>query len=130
MVVFDVSRMGLIKAKNVALRRRVWFKWLSRIERAQVDLTIRIVEIVRSPLLRNVLGSILKKLSVVAESRISCLKNRIGVPFARKLSLVAMSWGYGPAENWPRDEGFIQFLAISYMHSPEVFSARVSEGKC
>jgi len=121
MVVFNVSRMELINAKRVALRRRVWFKWLSRIERAQVDLTIRIVETVRSPLLRNVLSSILKKLSVVAESQISCLKNRVGVPLARKLSLVATSWGYGHAENWPRDEGFIQFLTISYMHTPEMF---------
>lgn len=121
MVVFHVSRMGLINAKRAALRRGVWFKWLSRIERAQVDLTIRIVETVRSPLLKNVLRSILEKLSVAAESQISRLKNRIGVPLARKLSLVARSWGYGPAENWPRDEGFIQFLTISYMNTPEMF---------
>lgn len=121
MVVFDVSCIGLINAKRVALRRRVWFRWLSRLERAQVDLTIRIVETVRSPLLRNVLSSILRKLSVVEESQISRLKNRVGVPLARKLSLVATSWGYEPAENWPRDEGFIQFLTISYMHTPEMF---------
>jgi hypothetical protein len=121
MVVFDVSRMDLINAKRMALRRRVWFRWLSRIERAQVDLTIRIVETVRSPLLKNVLSSILKKLSVVAESQISCLKDRIGVPLALKLSLVATSWGYESAENWPRDDGFIQFLTISCMHTPEMF---------
>jgi lambda repressor-like predicted transcriptional regulator len=113
--------MDLINAKRVALHRGVWFKWLSRIERAQVDLTIRIVETVRSPLLKNVLKSILKKLSEVAESQISRLKNRIGVPLARKLSLIATSWGYRPAEDWPQDDGFIQFLTISHMHTPEMF---------
>lgn len=57
MIDFDVSRAGLIDTKRVALRRGVWFKWLSGIERAQVDLTIRIARTVRSVLLKNVLIS-------------------------------------------------------------------------
>lgn len=108
-------------AKRLALRRGVWFKWLSSLERAEVDLTIRVVAKVQSMLLRNVLTSILQKLSTVAESEISRLKRSFGVPLARKLSLVARSWGYKSAENWPKDEGFVQFLTVCYVNLPGMF---------
>ena len=48
------SREGLAKLKTIAVRRNLWFKALSTVERAIVDLTIRVVERVRSSVLKGV----------------------------------------------------------------------------
>jgi hypothetical protein len=120
-VVSPVSLKSLIAARRIALRRRIWFKTLSRIERAQVDLTIQVVRKVQSKVLKNILSNILQKISRIVESQGSCLEKNVGRLMARKLSLIATSWGYRSAENWPQDEGFVQFLTINHMHAPRAF---------
>jgi hypothetical protein len=120
-VIFPVSRKSLIVAKRIALRQRVWFKTLSRIERAQVDLTIRVVQKVQSTVLKNILRDILQKLKGAVESQISRLTKSIGRFIATKLSLIATSWGHSQAKNWPQDQGFVQFLTINYMNTPTIF---------
>ena len=121
MVVSPVSIRSLIVAKRIALRRRIWFKTLSTIERAQVDLTIQVVQKVQSTVLKNTLSDILQKISRIVEPQVSRLEKSVGRFIARKLSLIATSWGYRPAENWPQDEGFVQFLTINHMHAPKTF---------
>lgn len=121
MVVSPVSVESLIVAKRIALRRRTWFKTLSTIERAQVDLTIRVVQKVQSTVLKNILSGILQKISRVVEQQVSRLEKSVGRFMARKLSLIATSWGYRHAENWPQDEGFVQFLTINHMYTPIIF---------
>jgi len=56
------SREGLAKLKTIAVRRNLWFKALSTMERAIVDLTIRVVERVRSSVLKGVLKAIASKI--------------------------------------------------------------------
>ncbi len=56
-----LSRNEIIKVKTKALRRGVWYRVLTRVERACIDLVIKVVERVRSRLLTRVLSSILKK---------------------------------------------------------------------
>ena len=121
MFVSPISPKGLIVARRIALRRRIWFKTLSRIERAQVDLTIQVVLKVQSKVLKNILTNILLKISRIVESQGSCLEKNVGRSLAKNLSLIATSWGYRSAENWPQDEGFVQFLTINHMHAPIAF---------
>lgn len=116
MFVSPITPKSLVVARRIALRRRIWFKTLSRIERAQVDLTIQVVLKVQSKVLKNILTNILQKISRIVESQGSCLEKNVGRSMAKKLSLIATSWGYRSAENWPQDEGFVQFLTINHMH--------------
>jgi hypothetical protein len=113
----SLCRADLIRARTRAVRRGVWFKVLSRVERAEVDLSIRLVGRVRSFLLARVLDSILGKLFEAMESRVSRLKRAVGLPLARKLSTIAQSWGCKSADGWTRDSGFIQFLTVGYMNA-------------
>jgi hypothetical protein len=58
----DVSdKEELAKLKTIAVRRRLWYKVLSAAERAIVDLTLKLVERVRSSVLKEVLKSIASK---------------------------------------------------------------------
>lgn len=116
-----LSRDKLIKVRSKALRSGVWFRVLSRVEHVQIDLTIRLVEKVRSFLLAKVLRSILKKLFEAMESMVWRLMRNVGLPLARKLSVIAKSWGYKPAESWADDLGFIKFLAVRYMNTSRLY---------
>jgi len=110
-------RFRLLELKRRSLRRGIWFKALNRLERAQVDLTMKVVETVRSSLLARVLNSIIDKLSQALESRVSTLIKSIGIPSALKLSRIAKGWGYKSAEEWVGDSGFARFLAILHLNS-------------
>lgn len=116
MFVSPITPKSLVVARRIALRRRIWFKTLSRIERAQVDLTIQVVPKVQSKVLKNILSNILQKISRIVESQGSCLEKNVGRLMAKKLSLIATSWGHRSAANWPQDEGFVQFLTINHIH--------------
>jgi hypothetical protein len=63
-----LSAAKLAKAKQFALRRRVWFRALSRVERGVLDLTVKYVNDVKSALLAKVLTAMLEKLQLVAKS--------------------------------------------------------------
>jgi len=57
-----VTRGMLVSVRRVAMRRRVWFKVLSRMERAVVSLTIRCVDRIRSVELAMIVKAIVDKL--------------------------------------------------------------------
>ena len=82
------SRSELVRIKIRAIRSGVWFRVLSQIERAQLDLTIRDVERVRSRLLRRLLASIVRKILEALESRIRRLIREIGAALSRRLCAV------------------------------------------
>src|SRR2546428_3960354 len=57
-----LSKNSLLRLKTKALRNRVWFRVLSRIERGLLDLTMKWVDQVKSTKLTRILGEILTKL--------------------------------------------------------------------
>lgn len=116
-----LRRAYLIKARTRAVRCGVWFRALSKGERGQIDLTIRVTETVRNFFLVKVLNSILNKLFEAAESRVSRLTRQVGLPLARKLSEIARSWGCKSADSWLDDPGFMRFLAVNYMNVSGLF---------
>jgi len=107
----------LIALRTRSLRRGIWFRVLNRLERAQVDLTVRVVRTVRSPVLRNVLDLIVRKLSTALENKVVSRIKSVGFLLASKLSEIAQRWGNMLAEMWVRDVKFARFLAVMDLNS-------------
>lgn len=115
-------RMGeLARIRLRAIRRGVWFKVLSRLERGLVNLTLKVADRVHSKVLAKALRSIVKKLLEALESEVSLLMRKVGAPLAEKLSLLAQRWGNTLARNWVRDKSFVRFLAVMHMNDSMVF---------
>jgi len=113
-----LMRSEIIRIKARALRRGVWFRVLTRVERACIDLVIKVVERVRSCLLQKVLSSVLNKLEEAMESQVRRLMRKVGNNIAKEMSQIAQSWGNKSAVKWVEDSGFIQYLTITYMNAP------------
>lgn len=116
-----LSRDELVRMRAKAIRRGVWFRTLTRSERAQVDLTIRVVQKVRSFLLARVLASLIKKLLEAMESMVVRMMRVVGSPLAEKLSQIAQNWGNASATRWAEDLGFIQYLTVMHINAPVMF---------
>lgn len=111
----------LVGLRVRALRRRVWFRILNRMERGLIDSVIKVVDVVRSTLLTRVLRSIMKKLSDALESKVARMIREVGRPLAKKLGLIAQVWGNKSSRRWSGDEGFVQYLAVTAMNAPSPF---------
>jgi hypothetical protein len=119
----DVSnREGLAKLKTIAVRRGLWFKVLSAVERAVVDLTLKVVERVRSSVLKEALKSIASKVVEALKSR--SFKERamaIGRALAERLVRVAERLGNKRAREWAEDPRFVMYLGVSWLNTPSMF---------
>lgn len=116
----ECSRLGLAdlaRIRLLALRRRVFFRVLNRVERGLIYLAPKVTSNVRSPLLANALRSIVKKLLDAMESKITQRMREVGVPLAEKISRIAQEWGNRTACEWANDPGFIQYLTIAANHT-------------
>ena len=107
---YFLTRQYLIGMKTRALRRRIWFKALSRVERGLVDLTIAWVNRVKSISLAIVLTEILRKLALAVEGT-KFRTMELGRRLAMELSDLAVSWGSEQARPWRSDKSFHLFLA-------------------
>jgi hypothetical protein len=116
------SRLAALKTRSI--RRGVWFRVLNMLERAQVDLTVRVVKNVQSPHLMKVLESIVNKLSEALQSKVARVMRSIGFPSALKLSRIAQSWGHKSAGTWAQDSRFARFLAVMHLNSGNSVSRR------
>ena len=112
------AKRELAKIKAKAMRRGVWFKVLTRAERAQVELTMRIVKRIRSFFLAKVVISIVEKLLEAMESKVSRLMREVGQPLARNLSVAAQKWGNKSARHWSQDLDFVRYLTIMHLNKP------------
>ena len=119
----SLSRSELAKLRVKARRRRVWYRILSRVERGLVDLSIKVVENVRSLVLARSLNSIIEKLLEAMESKVTRLMRAVGHSHAQKLSEIAQSWGNKSTKLWPNDPNFIQYLAVTQMNLSPIFRA-------
>ena len=118
---FLVDRASLLDLKKRALRAGVWFRALSRLDRAFLDLTIKVADVVRSSFLAGRLLEVLDKLAGFLESKFSRALREVGFPLAKRLSLIARGWGYAAAESWDGDVLFARFLAVMHLNNPAAF---------
>ena len=112
-----LTREALAKLKLKALRKGRWFKDLKRQERKLLELTMRVVEKVRSFLLVKLVSRIVSKLCRAMESRVMRLMRTEGRSLAEKISKIGEAWGNKTARSWAKDQGFIQFLTVSNLSS-------------
>lgn len=110
-----ISRSGLISIKRKALRRRVWFLVLDRAERALIDLTIRVVDTVKSSRLARVLSNPIGKLRKAMKSVVERARE-MGHPLVERLAKIAHSWGNTESESWVKDETFAEYVGLSAMN--------------
>ena len=116
-----LSMSELAKLRVKARRRGIWFRMLSRVERGLVDLSIKVVEKVRSLVLARSLTSIVEKLLEAMESKVTRLMRTVGRQLAQKLSEIAQSWGNKSTKLWANDPSFIQHLAVTQMNLSPIF---------
>jgi hypothetical protein len=116
-----LSKTQLVKLRLKALRAGVWFRALPRIDRALVDLTIKVGRSVRSTTLAKNIMVVIRKIDGLLESSLLRAFREVGLPLAQKLSLVAQKWGNALAKSWACDISFVNFLAVLHINEPKAF---------
>ena len=117
-----LKKAQLLKLKLKAMRSGVWFRALPRIDRALVDLTLKVAGTVRSFILAKSILAVVTKLESVMESRFLRAVKEIGFSIARRLGLIAQRWGNVAAKDWDSDVGFAKYLAAMSINEPKLFS--------
>jgi hypothetical protein len=112
-----IERQDLLKIKTKALRLNVWFRALSRTERALTDLTLRCVEKVRSNLLEAAISNIIDKILKALECTFLVRAEEIGSKIAKQLCNIGEQWGNKQAASWKQDKHFITFLGVNSLNS-------------
>jgi hypothetical protein len=107
-----LSKRELVKVRLKAIRAGVWFRALPKIDRALVDLTIKVSDGVRSAFLAQRILLVARKLESFLESRFARAIREVGLPLARRLSLLAQQWGNARAAEWAKDVSFARYWAI------------------
>ena len=90
---------------------------MSRVERGVVDLTIRCVEMIRSPVLARALSEIVRKISQRIGKSFLEKVSIVGTAIAHEISRTAERWGNENASTWKNDSDFIRFLGVSSINS-------------
>jgi len=116
------EKKDLVQLKLRAMRRGVWFRALSRIDRVLLELTVSVVPRVRSFKLAKMLSTIVERLEDALEGRVLHVFRRFGFQLARRISLLAQKWGNRSAQVWAYDMSFARFLAIMRLNNAAVCS--------
>jgi len=112
-----LTRQGLMRIKTRALRQRIWFKVTSGLERGIVDLSIRCVERIRSPVLAGILSEIIRKALGTLENGFVKRAEKVGAEIANKVCGFALAWGNRAASSWKHDPSFVRFLGVNAVNA-------------
>jgi hypothetical protein len=111
-----LSQKYLETVRRTALRKRVWYRVLDRVERGIVNLTIGIIEKVQSPVLAQELVKILAKLRDAGKCAFT---RHVEVFGYKKLRLIVdQVRSFGSEVSWLMDMGFAEWLAFTDYYSP------------
>ena len=113
-----LTRTVLVDIRARSMRKRIWFRELTAIERSLVNLTIRVVDEVKSSRLSRLLGLIVQRLEEALESKFLRRAWEMGRELARRFARIAYSWGNVKALSWVRDSAYILYLGVSSMNAP------------
>ena len=107
-----IAKQDLLMFKKRALRLNLWFRVLSRTERAIVDLTLKCVERIRSPVLETMVNNITNKVLKALEYGFISKAEEIGQEIAKQMCRIAQKWGNSQAFEWKLDVNFVRFLGV------------------
>jgi len=111
------TRQDLLKIKSRALRMRIWFRALSKVERAIIDLTIKCVEKVRSTMLAVTISTIVDKILQSLEEDFMTRAERVGHEIAERFFSIGERWGNKACSTWKCDKCFIRFLGVNALNT-------------
>lgn len=106
-----------MKIKSRALRTRVWFRALSRVERAIVDLTIKCVENVRSTVLARAISTIVDRILQYLEEGFMTKAEKIGREIVEELCVIGLRWGNKNCSTWESDRRYVRFLGVNTLNT-------------
>ena len=109
-----LTRLQLTKLKQKAIRAGVWFKALPQIDRALVDLTIKVAESIRSSQLSKAISTVVSKLEGSLESKFIRLARTMGNSLAMQISDIATKLGNASAKDWATDRSFALYLVVMH----------------
>jgi hypothetical protein len=112
-----LNKKQLMILKTKAIRSGAWFKVLQRIDRVLFDLTIRVVDNIRSAQLAKSMFVLTKKLENAMKGNFSIRLSEIGLPLAQKISFTAQRLGNLSAIGWIFDSSFVTFLAVMHINN-------------
>jgi hypothetical protein len=112
-----LTKQGLIKLKSRACKNGAWYEILSRTERAIVDLTIKCVEKIRSPILARTINGIISKLAQTLQKTFIEKAHEIGTEISKRIVEIAQEWGNKNSSEWETDDNFIRFLGLTALNT-------------
>jgi len=112
-----LDKKRLVNLKTKAMRSGAWFKALQRIDRVLFDLTIRVVDNIRSAKLEKSIVVIVRKLEYNMKSNFSGRLKEIGFLLVKKISSLAQKLGNVSATDWVFDSSFADFLAVMHVNA-------------
>jgi hypothetical protein len=115
-VAMMMTRQYLLKIRLKALRTRVWFKTLSRVERTIVNLTIKCVEEIHSAVLAKTISEIITKILARLPQGFVSEAQRVGREMAEILCTTGEKWHSSQAECWKCDSQFHRFLGVNKLN--------------
>ena len=107
------DRLSLSGLRQKALRKGIWFKALSSVERGLANLSIRYVKEPRNHRLIGALKDIVNKLTSAINMGFLYFLGLRGRHIAEERVEVAANWGNKRARLWMSDQGFWQFLGLN-----------------
>lgn len=116
-VVALTTKQDLVKIRSRALRTKVWFKALSRVERAIVDLTIKCVEKIRSSVLAGTISAIVDKVLQFLEEGFMVRAERAGQTLMKNICALGEKWGSKACSAWNCDKCYIKFLGVNALNT-------------
>lgn len=117
-----LTRDELMTLKAKALRRKAWFK-LSRLERAIVNLTIKVVEKARSSTLAKAITQIAMKLHSWISNRKTFKERALeaGSLVAERVVEAGLKLGVKNAYEWLNDKAYVFYLGVAYLNTPRIY---------
>ena len=120
-----ISQDYLRTVRLAALRKRVWYRVLDRVERGIVNLTIDVVMKVQSSVLAGELVKILAKLRDASKSAFTRHVESYGYLKLREIVRQADALGCEGACGWLMDLGFAEWFALNSFYKPAGWRNRV-----
>lgn len=109
----NLSRSDLLLLRKSALRRGVWFRALSLIERGVINLTISCVKKANNGILVRLLLRIVNQLKAAIRSGFFFRLELTGRRIAEERSKIGVRWGNKEASKWAVDPGYWRFLGLN-----------------
>jgi hypothetical protein len=111
------TKQELMKIRSRALRTRIWFRTLSKVERGIIDLTIKCVEKIRSNVLVRTISTIITKLLESLGESFMERAERTGHKIAASLCSLGERWKNKSCLTWKSDKCFVKFLGVNALNA-------------